>query len=53
MKKKMFHWKVNGLKGVGVGYKLIVKMGDLLSDISQVWSLMDTGLGGAFLARLR
>jgi len=40
---------VKGLKGVGVGYELI----DLLSDISQVWSLVDTGLGGAFLSGLR
>lgn len=36
-----------------MGSKLILQLGDLLSDINQVWSLMDTGLGGTFLTKLR
>lgn len=36
-----------------MGYKLIVQLGELLSDISQVWSLMDTAPGGSLSEQVK
>lgn len=42
--KKKFQIRVKGLKGVGVGYKLVAQLGDLKSDTSQALGRMDIAL---------